>query len=147
MAQGTTNLVHKDTGDGTIVIFPWAYSSITAGTWVASVSASYNFNGFYYNSSNAINDQIDYKAYLTKGVWSTTLIVPNVGNMGKVHLLLDSDTQSVLEPHTIGSLVIGFPNALYVPTTGLHTLSFLCKMGYGGYSYFYSQFIVLKRAN
>ena len=147
MAQGTTNLVHRDTGDGSILIWPWAYSSVTAGTWVFGISSAYNYYGFLQNSGTA-NDQIDYKVWLSKGYWNVALATPAHASMGIISLLLDSTVEASLEPVSSGSIISGFKRDIYVSTTGLHTISLKVTIGgTSGTSYCYVQYILLTRAN
>jgi hypothetical protein len=146
VSQSTTNLIHKDTGDGTILILPWAYSAITQGTWIWGSSSSYYWAGFWYNSSNAIGDQIDYKVYLSKGQWNVAWGGPETGSNCPITLLLDSVVKTSCEPNSAGGIVVGFKEPLYVPTTGLHTLSFKASpMGITGYYYVYVNFWMLMR--
>jgi hypothetical protein len=129
MSHELTNLKQRDTGDGTILIMPWAYSGITQGTWVFGISSSQYYNGYFYNSSNAVNDQIDFKVWLSKGCYAVSLMVPYNTGMGSINLLLDSVHKSSIEPYADNGQVVGFPDLLYINTTGLKTLSLKVKTG------------------
>jgi len=145
----TKELIHKDTGDGLIIILPWAYHSITQGTFAYSASTAEYFNGGYYNSTNAEGDQIDYKVWLSKGVWQLSLGFCNSYVYSAMYLiLLDSVLQGQIDPYDCRGMYWGGMNGpLYVPSTGIHTLSLKAWRGIAGndYRYMYFNSIVLDR--
>ena len=127
MSHELTNKIEKDTGEGTIMFQPWAYSSITQGTWVVGVNTSYTYNGYYYNSSNSLADQIDYKAWLSKGYYALVLEAEIGSSLGIVGILLDGTVQSSIDFFDAGLVYrnsYGAQEVLYVPTSGVHTVSF-----------------------
>lgn len=145
--QGMTNLIQKDTGDGTILILPWAYSAITQGTWAFSISTGYAYNSFLYNSSAAESDQIDYKVYLSKGAWNVTIEAYLGATGADVQILIDSVLvgQVLLYAGTT-KLARLTTQPFNISTTGLKTLSLKAlSSGYGLATYLYS--ILLQRAN
>jgi len=144
MAQGLTNLTQTDIGEGTILIFPWAYSSITQGTWALSVTTTYIHNYIYYNSSNAIGDQIDYKLILSAGDYTIALYGYQAATLGAVNLSLDSVIFGTIDfygAEAHGAWNVGF-NVL---TTGIHTLSVTTKLGHGGNNNVFAYFFLIRR--
>jgi hypothetical protein len=146
--QKNINIVSKDTGDGLITILPWAYSAIIQGTWTFSINSAYYYLGIFYNSTNAVNDQIDYKVWLTKGQWQMSLgIGLNLSGSACIQVLLDSVAQGQIDPYSCsGAYYMGINGLINVTSTGLKTLSLLAKQGIGGNAYVGFNSIVLERA-
>lgn len=152
MAQGMTNLIHKDTGDGTILILPWNYSSITQGTWSIVISSAYWYNAYFFNSSNALNDQIDYKIYVPRGTYTVSFL-GLIANYGYIGLLLDSVLVAALDTYGSSTVICGlgraWPDPIFVSTTGVHTLSFkIIGSGVLGATYYFlPTHLLVQRAN
>jgi hypothetical protein len=146
MAQGTTNLIQKDTGDGTILILPWNYSGITQGTWAFSISSSFCYFGVFCNTSATLNDQIDYKVWMSKGAWSLMMEVYCDTHGPILDILIDSIPVAELYLYDQGT---GYnrrsTQSFNIATTGLKTLSIKLAGTVTAY-YLYCYSILLQRA-
>ncbi len=83
-----------DYGSGVTIVPPWAYNSITQGTWTL-VSASGHIFYFYWgnDTTNAQNDQVDYKVYLSKGTYQFDCWYRKGADRGICSLLIDTVSQ------------------------------------------------------
>lgn len=79
---------------GHINIIPTAYSSITQGTWVTSISSTQFLNGSFLNSSSANGDRINYKVYLAAGTYTFNLFCITSANAGIIDVSLDGYSSS-----------------------------------------------------
>lgn len=112
-------------GEGYLSMYFWGYASITQGTWVLNISTLQVLNFWYYNSSNAQNDQMDFKAYLAAGTYSFILMGLTNNNVAIVTLLFDGVSQGVMDFY---SAAIAYNtqkaiNLIVVTAAGLKTIS------------------------
>ncbi len=144
--QGNKNITHKDTGDGLITIMPWAYSSVTQGTWAIATNVSYYWNGVFYNSTNAAGDQINYKVWLTKGVWQCSMgVLPSYTSAANITVQLDSVYQGQMDYYNSSAYWQGINGPVVATSTGLHTLSLIAQKGVANAAYIAITSIVLER--
>ena len=70
-------------GEGHILLLPFNYNSVIAGTWVIVVGDTYWFNGFIWNSTHADGDGLLFKVYLAAGTYTVRLMATtqNVGGI------------------------------------------------------------------
>lgn len=150
--QGMTDLIQKDTGDGSTLILPHNYSGITQGTWTYLISPGYMYNFIWYNTSNAVGDQIDYQIWLSKGIWKVSAELLEHVNGAIANVVIDGTPYASLDVYRAATLTHvwqGITNDIYLPTTGLKTLSLKVTGRHassGGYMFAYYS-IRLTRAN
>jgi len=84
-------------GEGHITIFPWFYSAIIQGTWVFSVDSNQIFYYYYYNSSNAQNDQLDFKVYLAAGTYTFKLLHVKDATFAIATLLINGVSKGTID--------------------------------------------------
>jgi hypothetical protein len=147
MSQGLTKLIQPDYGEGTITILPWAYSTITAGTWTVAISSAYVPNFTFYNSSNAINDQINYKVTLAAGAYEVIVVGFQTTSVASVNVLLDNVSVGFFDMYGASSANGKWTIGLSVLTTGIHTLSLVARTGLGGSNAIYFHGIIFRRIN
>jgi hypothetical protein len=152
MSQETTNLIHKDTGDGTILIWPWAYSAVVAGTWTWTASSSYSYNGYWINTSNALNDQLDYRVWLSKGIWIFALQCIWTTSGPRLGVYIDDVLTTSIDTYNGGTgqtIEVAAPYDLLITTTGLKKMSVkvIGRHPSCGYYYAYMSHIILRRMN
>ncbi len=129
-----------------IDILPWAYSSITQGTWVFQIVTTFWMRGELYNSSNALNDQIDYLFSSSAGVYSFNLSINRYLNRGIMTTYVDGNSISVYDLNTTnGTWILVIPDITL--TAGQHTLS-LKATGKTGTGYYlgFASFKILRTA-
>jgi hypothetical protein len=114
----------QDIGEGHITILPWNYSEIIQGTWIFSLTASSIFYGIYYNSSNAQNDQLDFKIWLDAGTYDFVVIHQKTTSSAILTLLLDGESQGTIDFYGSTSYNNRSTiNNIVVANSGLKTLS------------------------
>lgn len=116
----------NELGEGHISIIPWAYGAVTQGTWVLARVTLQVINGWFTNSSNAINDQIDYYAYLAVGTYTLVLLHATSSDGGIITILLDTVSKGTIDCYS-ASVTYNLVNSTIsfaVTTPGLKTLSF-----------------------
>jgi len=111
-------------GEGHISLMPWNYSAITAGTWVWQASANQAFYGSYNNSSNAQNDQIDYKVYLDVGTYTFTNLTILDTSRAIITLLIDGGSVGTVDCYAATAYnSIKSISGIAITTAGLKTIS------------------------
>lgn len=147
MGQNLINRLQKQAGNADILIWGFAYNTQTAGTWAITYDANFLYAGYIYNSTNAINDQIDYKVYLSEGDYTVTQELRMGTTRAIVGLLIDGTLVSAMDTYqssTINSKMT-YPNPIHISTTGLKTLSYKI-LGQNGsstgyYHYFWNTYM------
>lgn len=151
MTIGNTNIIAKDMGEGSITILPWAYSGITQGTWAFLINSAYSYNGYWYNSTAAVNDQIDYKVWLSKGHYAVGLLTQVGTTLAQTQVLWNGVLVGAIDPYAPSSNALmewlGLPNLLEATSTGLGTLSLKALTGYNNYQYVIVNAIGLSRVS
>ena len=74
-----------DVGEGLINIHPLQYSSIIQGTWVWVQANNWVSN----TAARAINDELNYKAFLAKGTYQAVVFFTTGPDHGNLHILID----------------------------------------------------------
>lgn len=82
-AQDAINYVSSQSGRFTLQ--PLDHESVTQGTWVGGTHTTQQYNHYMFNSSQSDGDQIDYKAYMTKGTWKCRVL----GTTNTTHGIFD----------------------------------------------------------
>ena len=130
MTQSTKNIEQSDSGDGSILIFPWAYSAIAQGTWAFATTDTIAYNGYFYNTSNAQGDQLNFKVWLSKGTYGVTVKVYDGASRCFLSLLYESNHISMHDAYGSGyQRRVTFPHPIGVSTSGLKTISLKCGPG------------------
>jgi hypothetical protein len=112
-------------GEGHISILPFNYSSVIQGTWALVNESSQAFNYYLYNSSNAQNDQIDFKVYLAAGTYTFKELIHKTSDSAILTLLIDGISQGTID-HYDGSgayNILASITGIVISTPGLKTLS------------------------
>jgi len=112
-------------GSGHLSIMPWNYSGITQGTWPIVVDTGCIENGILGNTSNAQNDQVDYKAYLDAGTYTFVIVATKGSTSAILTLLFDGVSQGTIDLYSASparnarQTITG----ISVTTAGLKTIS------------------------
>ena len=116
---------NKAIGEGHITILGQHYSGIIQGTWIAGVDASQFLYGYFYNNSNAQNDQIDFKVYLATGTYTFSLLLVKSATAAIATILLDGVSLGTIDMYAAVNTYnqIGSISNLTVTSAGLKTLS------------------------
>ena len=109
------NTLDLDTVGG--FIFGQMYKSIVQGTFVVGTGAGHAFEAWFYNSSNTLNDEIEYEVYCEAGSKTFELFGKTQNNLGIVTVYVDdvswgtidfySAVQSLNTYHTLTGTVVG----------------------------------------
>lgn len=125
MAQGLTTKLIPNSGEGTILIWPWNYNGITQGTWPIYITASQLYNTYLYNSTQTDSDQIDYKVYLTQGLYGLKLLYMSLSTGGICDILIDNVSVRTIDMYSSVSTYnrLGGIPIFEITSPGLKTLS------------------------
>lgn len=119
-----SKIYSEDTGEGHIFIAPWAYNSITQGTWTFLSSSNSLFYFLYTNTSAAIHDQIDYMVYLSKGTYTFRSYYRTDTDNGICAFWLDYISQGWIDANAAASTMNLWTIAnIVVTSSNLHTVS------------------------
>ena len=84
----TLHDVHKD---GTNVDFIPSDGDVVAGAWASFVIPSEMMNMYYYNSSTADNDEVNFPFRLGRGTYNISIVYRKFSDRGKLDVLLDNN--------------------------------------------------------
>jgi len=113
-------------GEGHITILPWNSSVITQGTWEAVLSSE-RVNYYYFrNSSNAQNDQIDYKVFLAAGTYTLRIVTATSAAYAIITILIDGVSIGTIDLYSAATVnyVLKSLTEISISLAGLKTLSF-----------------------
>lgn len=77
-----------------------AYNAIIAGVWSYVLNASQFLNGYFYNSSQALNDEIEYKFSHKQGPFNLMLLCVTDAWGGITTVYLDGVAQGTFDLYT-----------------------------------------------
>jgi hypothetical protein len=112
-------------GEGLITMLSEHYTGFTQGTWAAFMSTLQMHNYYIYNSTNAQNDQIDFKVYLAVGTYTFSLLGAN-GNLAIVSILIDGVSVGTIDQYDAGGQAynkLQQVTGISITTAGLKTIS------------------------
>jgi len=81
-----------DSGQGPVVIWPWAYKTVVQGTWELVSNSDYFSAKGWYNSSLNNGDEIHYNVYLAAGTYRIWLVYVRYTDRGILDIYVD-DTE------------------------------------------------------
>lgn len=91
-------------GDGAIKLMPWAYNSITAGTWAfQSITCLGHYEQAILNASGANNDEINWKAYLSAGTYTIKVLTMNHNQGGTINVEIDGSNKGSTGTYNAGN--------------------------------------------
>jgi len=115
-----------DPGEGFVSINAWDYTAIISGTWLFSQDASDIAGMAAYVSSPAINDQIDYTAFLAAGTYTINMIGRHATNKGIATILIDGVSVGTMDWYDAGGQAYHEKRTItgvVVATSGIKTIS------------------------
>jgi len=77
-------------GAGHVCLMGMAYSAQPQGTWGITNNATSPYQTYWSNSSQALDDEIDYQVYLEAGTWTLVLLYAKNTTAGIIHFFLDA---------------------------------------------------------
>ena len=113
-------------GEGYVSWLGAVYSAVTQGGFSLAINASQMLNYLLYNSTNAQNDQVDYKIWLAAGTYTFKSYFYTGPNQADRTVLIDGSSIGVLNGYSAAPAfnVIGEITGVVISTSGLKTLSF-----------------------
>ena len=111
----------------TITMPGCAYNTVVQGTWLSATSGSGTLINMFaintYNSSGAINDEIDFNLCLKAGTYKLIVGYVKAPTAGIVTVYLDGSTIATIDEYAVGITygLISTTTGITV-TAGLHTL-------------------------
>lgn len=105
-------------------VFSTMYHAIIQGTWVIVTYGSIIFNTAFYNSSNAVNDEIQYKLYHKAGAYTIEIAGITDVDKGISTVSIDGVSQGTIDWYA-ASIVYNVLKTLPVvfTTSGTHTIN------------------------
>ena len=105
MAQGYTGQGIPDTGEGHITFFGNSFYDDVKGVWALLSDTSYIMFSYLSNTTtHAVNDQIDYYIWLSKGTYTLSVMGATTSNSGIATYLLDDVSQGTLDWYSAGTV-------------------------------------------
>lgn len=160
LGGGTTNFFRadggwatpsqSDIGEGHITILPWHYSGITQGTWIVVSNAASLMAGYFQNTSDAQNDRIDYKAFLSAGTYTFSLMCAKNTTCAISTILIDGSSVGTLDWYDALTYdVVQTITGIVVATPGLKTISIKAatrNAGAGGWALYLCSMALFRTA-
>ena len=139
------------TGEGFITVWPWNYSAIIAGTWAWGDNTNQMYDGAWYDSSTADQDQIDYIVSLAAGTYTFSVLTITSNAYGIMDVLIDGASVGTIDLYTLAAAynVIKTITGIVVATSGLKTISILANGKNGSssdYTLTYNNFVLFRTA-
>lgn len=112
-------------GVGHITILPINYEAIVQGTWTLYVFTDQVLNHVWYNSTAAINDEINYKVYLAKGTYTLRMLGRTYDSAGIMDVQIDGGSIASFDWWTLANIpnVMKSDTGNVIATPGLKTLT------------------------
>lgn len=122
--QGYAGKYISKMGEGHISIWPHAYSAVVAGTWATAMNALQIMYGYFYNSSNANLNEVDYKIFLDGGTYTFRVCCYTATNGAIMDVLLDTVSKGTIDTYSAAPTynVLKSITGIVVTTPGIKTL-------------------------
>lgn len=103
-----------------------AYDAVIQGTWAQSVQNTKVYNMEFDNvAAMALNDRVDYHAFMTAGTYSFVFVIRTGADYGKIHVLIDDVDVGSVDGYSAGDVdnVVKTISSVSVGANGLKKIS------------------------